>query len=113
MKNIYNIKIILQLYNQIKIMQGQITEVLQDINPNNRNAEWYNKYITIFRMSWRPLVDTIRCRHNKQIILAQQSMKPIEDSFKDKDFKKNTKFSQLGMFNRILNIIVEEMTKNQ
>lgn len=92
-------------------MQGQITEVLGDINPNNRTAEWYSKYITILRMSWVNLVDPIRCRQNKQIILSQQSLDKIKDTFEDVKFKTDTKFIPLGVWNRILNILVEEMTK--
>src|ERR1700735_5640829 len=93
-------------------MQGTIVDVIKDVNSNNRNAEWYNRYITILRMSWVPIVDPIRLRRNKQIILSQQSMKEIIDSFKDKEFKNGTKFEQLGIWNRMLNIIVEEITKN-
>lgn len=93
-------------------MQGQITEVLKDVNPNNRTTEWYAKYITILRMSWVNLVDPIRVRENKKIILSQQSMDNIIKSFQDEEFIKSTKFNQLGIWNRILNIIVEEITKN-
>lgn len=93
-------------------MQGQITEVIKDVNPNNRKRDWYEKYITALRMSWTNLVDPIRVRENKKIILSQQSMKNIIDSFKDKAFKEKTDFKQLGIWNRMLNIIVEEITKN-
>lgn len=92
-------------------MQGQIVEMLQDINPNNRGYDWYQKYITTLRMWWVPLVNPQRCRINKEIILSMQPMNEIMDSFKDKEFKKGTQFLPLGIWNRMLNIIVEEMTK--
>ncbi|MEO7048936.1 MAG: hypothetical protein ABI091_26775 [Ferruginibacter sp.] len=92
-------------------MQGAIVDILKDVNPNNRDAEWYNKYITILRMQWRSLYDPIRVRKNKQIIMSEQSMEKIIDSFKDKAFKENTNFVPLGIWNRIVNIIVEEITK--
>ena len=92
-------------------MQGEIVDVLRDINPNNRTAEWYMKYITILRTQWLPLFNPARVRHNKELILSQQSMQKIVDSFKDKEFKKSTKFEQLGIWNRMLNIMVEELTK--
>jgi hypothetical protein len=93
-------------------MQGNIVEVLQDINPNNRDELWYNKYITILRMQWRPLFAHDRIRKNKQIILSEQSMQKIIDSFKDKHFKENTNFTPLGIWNRMVNIIVEELIKS-
>lgn len=92
-------------------MQGNIIEMLNDINPTQRNYEWYNKYITILRMLWRPVHSPERVKRNKQIILSQQPMDKIINSFKDKEFKANTKFEQLGVFDRILNTIVEEVTK--
>lgn len=92
-------------------MQGSVIELLEDVNPNNRGYDWYMKYITVLRMQSRPLFDPIRVMENKKIILSEQSMQKIIDGFKDKDFKKNTKFDQLGIWSRMLNLIVEELTK--
>ncbi len=92
-------------------MEGSIVDLLEDINPNNRNYEWYTKYISILRMQSRPLFDPIRVRENKKIILSQQSLQNIIDTFKDKDFIKNTNFKPLGIWSRMLNLIVEELTK--
>src|ERR1700724_3015749 len=92
-------------------MQGNVVDVLRDINPNYRTAEWYSKYITILRMQWRPLFAHDRIRKNKQIILSQQGMDKIINSFKDVEFKNSTEFTPLGIWNRMLNIIVEELTK--
>jgi len=92
-------------------MQGNIVELLQDINPNNRTAEWFGKYITVLRMQWRPLADPIRVKVNKKLILADQDMSKTEGSFKDTAFIKNTKFIPLGIWPRILNIIIEELLK--
>lgn len=92
-------------------MEGTIVDIIKDVNPNNRGYDWYQKYITILRMNWVPLVNPQRCRHNKELILSMQDMKEIRESFKDKKFKESTKFIPLGIWNRMLNIIVEELTK--
>lgn len=92
-------------------MQGAIVEILKDINPNNRNADWYQKYITVLRMNWVNLVNPTRVRKNKQIILSMQDMSKIIDSFKDKEFIKGTDFTPLGIWNRMLNSMVEETMK--
>lgn len=93
-------------------MVSEAYEAIKEIDPKKKDAAWMNRVITLYRRDWRNLVDPNRMLINKQIILSQQSMKKIESMFKDKEFKKHTEFIPLGIWPRIVNIIVEEIRKN-
>lgn len=93
-------------------MPGISFDAFREIDPSKKDAVWCNNMVTFIRQNSTKLTDPGTIRENKKIILSQQSMDKIKDSFKDKDFIENTKFNQLGIWNRIVNIIVEEITKN-
>lgn len=92
-------------------MVQESTELFRELNPDKKNAVWANLCIELIRRNWVQLKDTNTMRDNKEIIFAQQSMEAIKKSFKDKNFIENTKFIPLGVWPRIINIIVEELTK--
>lgn len=92
-------------------MEIQSSFLFKQLDPAKKDARWANNCIQLIRRNWVQLKSTETMRYNKQIIFGQQDMTPIIKMFKDKEFIKNTKFLPLGVWNRILNIIIEELTK--
>jgi hypothetical protein len=93
-------------------MQGEASLVFKEIDPAKKTYEWMNKSVSILRRDWRPLVNPIRVAKNKKILLSSQDMSKVKAAFKDKEFLASTEFVPLGIWNRIVNTIVEEITKN-
>lgn len=77
-----------------------------------KDAKYISTSISTIRRDWRNLKSPETMRENKAILFSQQSMDKIIKQFKDKQFKKETDFIPLGIWNRIVNTIVEEITKN-
>lgn len=82
------------------------------IDPNKKDAKWCNLCVELIRRNWVQLKDSITMKENKEIIFSMQSMEKVKKMFKDKEFLKNTDIEPLGVWNKIVNIIVEEITKN-
>ena len=93
-------------------MIAESYEAFKEVNPAKKDAEWCNQVISLLRRDWRNMVDPYRMQLNKRILYSQQDMEHIKAMFKDKEFKKHTEFIPLGIWTRIINIIVEEITKN-
>lgn len=83
-----------------------------EIDPAKKNSIWGNICITTLRRDWRPMVNIVRARKNKQLLLSQQSMDEIINSYKDKDFLDNTNFVPIGVMDNILKGMTEEILKN-
>jgi len=92
-------------------MNSEAFSILKEINPENKDAKWMTEATSKMRFSWRALVDRTRMAENKSYLFSQQDMCKVVNSFKDKQFKKDTDFIPLGIWNRILNILVEEIRK--
>ena len=92
-------------------MNTPSSELMKIVDPKLKDARWMTNIVSWMRRDWIPLVDPNRMAANKQIIFSQQDMRPIIKMFRDKNFKKETDFVPLGIWNRIVNIIVEEITK--
>lgn len=86
--------------------------LFQTLDASKKNAQWANQCIQLIRRNWVPLKPLDRMRYNKQIIFAQQSMDKVIKMFEDQEFIKNTEFLPLGIWPRVLNIIIEEIIKN-
>lgn len=82
------------------------------VDPKDKNAKWINDMITQIRRDWRQLIDSDRIEKNKRLLFSQQDMGKIKKAFKDKNFLKHTEFIPLGIWPRIINILVEEIIKN-
>jgi hypothetical protein len=85
---------------------------LKEVDPAKKDAKWMNDVLQLLRRDWRQLIDKDRMAINKQIMFSQQDMEPIRKMFKDKQFKKETKFEALGILNRMVNTMIEEIMKN-
>lgn len=93
-------------------MNTPSSELLKIVDPALKDARYMNNMISYLRRDWTPLVSAERMAYNKALIFSQQDMKPIEKMFKDKQFKKEMgAFVPLGIWDRIVNIIIEEITK--
>ena len=93
-------------------MVGEYFKIYEQVDPSKKDGLWMNSSVTLIRQAWKQLVSPTRIAYNKQILFSQQSMDRVKASFKDKDFLKSTDFIPLGIWNRIINIIIEEMVKN-
>jgi hypothetical protein len=93
-------------------MISEITQLYTQLDPNKRDAKWMNQLVSQLRRDSTNLYNTNEIKTNKQYILAQQSMDSIKAMFKDKQFIKNNDFKPLGIWPKIYNILVEEITKN-
>lgn len=85
---------------------------LREVDPAKKNARWMNEVLQLLRRDWRPYIERHRMAENKRIIFGQQDMEPIKKMFKDKQFLKDTKFIPLGICNRMVNTMIEEIMKN-
>jgi len=85
------------------------SECYKQLNPNKKDAKWFNDVITIFRRDWVQLVNRERAIENRQILFSQQPMDNVKAFFSDKEFLENTDFVPLGIWGRIFNIILEEL----
>lgn len=92
-------------------MVEESSYLFRELDPNKKDATWANNCIQLIRRNWVQLKDSNTMRENKEIIFGQQSLDRVKKMFKDKEFLKNTEFIPLGVWNRIINIIVEELTK--
>lgn len=93
-------------------MTGTAFVVYKEIDPAKKTPEWANLSITVLRRDWRSLINYNRARINKQILLSQQPMTQVINSFKDKAFLECTDILPLGIWDYILNLLTEETTKN-
>ena len=93
-------------------MISESSELYKQVDPSKKDARWINESVSIIRRDWRQMVDTIRMRENKEILFSAQSMKKTKAQFKDKKFLKETEFIPLGIWNRIINTIVEELMED-
>ncbi len=93
-------------------MYGEASVIFKEVNPALKDAAWMNRCVSRLRMDWKPLVNQVRIAQNKRILLSMQSMKKVKDAFKDKEFLATTDFVPLGIWDRIVNTLVEEVTKN-
>lgn len=92
-------------------MQLIASDLYRIVDPKKKDAKYINNVLTNLRQNWRPLVDQVRMAENKRIIFGEQDMSKIKAMFKDKEFLKCTEFIPLGIWTRIVNVIVEEITK--
>lgn len=92
-------------------MNSEGWESQKEIDPSKKDAAWINKITGRLRFDWRQLVSTQRAAENRAYLDSLQSMEKIICSFKDKQFKKDTNFIPLGIWNRIVNILIEEIRK--
>lgn len=93
-------------------MVSSSAELFKEVDPKKKNAVWANESISIIRRDWRPIADAIRMRENKEILFSTQSMDRTKKMFKDKKFIKDTEWRPIGIWNRIVNIIVEELMED-
>ena len=93
-------------------MNSVAIELYKEIDPARKDAAWADKSITLLRRDWRTIVNVQQNRLNKQILLSNESMSKIIDSFKDKGFKKNVEILPLGIFENIRNTLTEEIIKS-
>jgi len=92
-------------------MIGTAFEVYKEVDPAKKNAKWADLCLTILRRDWRPLINPLRARANKALLLSQQPMGAIMATFKDKNFLETTEFNPLGIMENLKNTLVEEITK--
>lgn len=92
-------------------MDAFASELYKELDPNKKDYAWANHEISILRRDWRSIVNRIRAAENKSILFSRQSMELIRNSFEDKDFKKQTNFRPLPLYENILNALIEEITK--
>lgn len=86
--------------------------VYNDPNPDNKDKEWASKVLTVFRTYWKPLVGQLRAVKNREVMYGLNSIKKIEDSFQDEDFKKATTFKPIPYLEAFVNTVVEEIVQN-
>lgn len=82
-----------------------------DPNPKNRGYEFFDNSVTLLRRDWIPIVNRTTATQLRLLLDSRQSVKNIQDSFDDKDFKKHVVVTPLGIMNSIVNSMVEEMRK--
>lgn len=85
---------------------------LREVDPSKKDSKWMNIVVQLLRRDWRALIGRDRMMENKRFMFAQQDMEPIKKMFKDKKFKKETRFEPLGILNRMVNTMIEEIMKN-
>ena len=90
-------------------MDAYSADLYRELNPAKKNAQWFDSVITLMRHDWHPLANRNKVIRGRKILFSQQEMTDIEASFQDEDFLKNTTFRPLGIFSRMLNILVEEL----
>lgn len=93
-------------------MDAQVSQVYSELNPAKKDAKWFDNTITILRRDWMPLVSREKAIKGRKILFSQQSMEKIKASYQDEEFLKSTDFTPLGIWSRILNIIIEEVRSN-
>jgi hypothetical protein len=94
-------------------MDGISAEVYKEVDPSKKDAVWANNVISIYRRDWRSFVNRERSIVNNALLDSRQSMEKIEQSFKDKSFKKLIdRFDPLGIMEAYKNALIEELTKN-
>jgi len=76
-----------------------------------KDAAFFDQSITTIRRDWRRIVQSDRAYEAKKILLSQQSMQKIIDSFDDEDFKRCNNFDPLPIWENILNTLIEEITQ--
>lgn len=83
------------------------------LNPDasKRDYQWWDIAITTLRRDLRPIVDIGQDAYNKSLLDGKQSMKHIEKSFDDKDFKRDVVIKPLGIMNVFVNEMVETIKK--
>jgi len=79
-----------------------------------KDAKWMNIVTENVRKDWRPVVNAIRVRNNKSILLSNYKLDSVRKYFETNDieFCNDTKFEPLPVWHKILETIVEEMMKN-
>jgi hypothetical protein len=93
-------------------MVADYFKIYETVDPKLKDHKWMDTCVSLIRQSWRQLVDPVRMAHNKQILFSMQSMENVKKSFKDKQFLENNEILPLPIWNRIINILIEEMVKN-
>ena len=93
-------------------MITEVTQLYTQLDEHKRDAQWMNQLVSQLRRDSTNLYDANEIKINKQYILSQQPMDKIKAMFKDKSFLKNNEFKPLGIWSKIYNILVEEITKN-
>ncbi len=88
------------------------TSLLVYQDPESRkDYAWYDLAITTLRRDLRPIVDPNQDSYNKTLLDGKQSMKEVEKSFDDKDFKRDVKIKPLGIMNVFVNEMIETIKK--
>jgi len=93
-------------------MYGPSYEIYRTPDPAKKDAVWANMCITCLRRDMRPLVNQVRCRHNKQLLDSMQDIDYIKDNFKDKEFKAHMEWDPLGVMEVFKNILTEDIMKD-
>lgn len=92
-------------------MQSVSAVVYKEYDPAKKTPVWGNEVITVYRRSWRRLINVERAAHDRAIMFSMQELSEVKESFQDENFKKHTKFYPLPILETFVNAIVEELTK--
>lgn len=92
-------------------MDGMSSLVYKTVDPNKKNAVWADQVITLYRRSWRQLINVQRAADDRATMFSMNELTEVKNSFQDEKFKEHVKFYPLPILDTFVNAIVEEITK--
>jgi len=90
-------------------------QIYKTVRESEMDAAWCNNSVSWLRRDWRPIVNIQRNARNKLYLLSQQNMNETLALFKEKgEFlnNKNGELLPLPILENVINIFIEELTKN-